>query len=711
MRLIKFTGVFLVLALILLSKLDSAISVSQQEHSSKIQQSNSDLSQQDFYFICNKGQVDQQALFYTHTEKYTLWLTSEGLIFDQIENKQNRPAEKIDSYINIKSARSQDVKRRVSSLIFHGANPRSKIIPLNTYNHKVNYLIGRDESQWRTNIPTCGAVKYENLYPHIDLKVYSREGRIEYDWIIKPGGHVSDIQFEYRDVDNIDVDSLGNLSVHTSFGEFIHARPYAFQNIDGKKIEIAAAFKRKSINTFVFETRSYDSDRTLIIDPLIYSTYIGGSKSDFGEVVAIDSKGAVYIGGDTYSADFPTKKPFHAKRKGTRAVFITKIKRTGKKMVYSTYLGGAGLDYARGIAVDSQGNVYIAGWTSSSDFPIKKAFQSEKNGEGGDLFVTKLGPKGNTLIYSTYIGGSTSEQLRDIAVNKQGSVYVAGYTESFDYPMKNPIKGNKDGYRDGFVTKFHPKGNKLIYSTYLGGEDTDRINAVAVDERGSAYVVGQSASSDFPTKNPFQNKLNGYDNAVVCKIDPKGKRLLYSTYLGGSCSDYAYGVAVDSEGCAYVIGQVHSTDFPLKNPIQGVKKGVEDAFVTKFNPKGNALVYSTYLGGTDSELGHGIAVDKNGCACVTGITISQDFPMVNPFENKNPDKYGVFFARIIPSGTSLSLSSYIGGSDKDKAFRVAVDSRGYAYVIGYTDSKNMLTKNALQNENKGETDVFLVKIK
>ena len=711
MRKINFLGVFLVLALIFLSDLGSSIPVNRKDQSQMIQQGTTESSLQSVYFIYNQGQVDEQALFYTHAQKYTLWLTPAGLIFDQMENKQIRPAEKNDSHINKKSALSQDVKRRVSSLIFHGANPRPNLIPLHPNDYKVNYLIGRDESQWRTNIPTCGAVKYENLYPHIDLKVYSREGRIEYDWIIKPGGIVSDIQFEYRDVDNVDVDSQGNLSVRTNFGEFIHARPNAFQNINGEKIEIAAAFKRKSINTFVFETGSYDSDRTLIIDPLIYSTYIGGSKSDFGEVVAIDSKGAVYIGGDTYSTDFPTKKPFHAQRKGTRAVFITKIKRTGKKMVYSTYLGGAGLDYARGIAVDSQGNVYIAGWTSSSDFPIKKAFQSEKNGEGGDLFVTKLGPKGNTLIYSTYLGGSTSEQLRDITVNKKGSVYVAGYTESFDYPMKNPIKRNKDGYRDGFVTKFHPKGNKLIYSTYLGGEDTDRINAIAVDKRGSAYVVGQSASSDFPTKNPFQNKLNGYDNAVVCKIDPKGKRLIYSTYLGGSCSDYAYGVAVDSEGCAYVIGQVHSTDFPLKNPIQGVKKGVEDAFVTKFNPKGNALVYSTYLGGTDSELGHGIAVDKNGCACVTGITHSQDYPLVNPFEDKNSDKYGVFFSRINPDGKSLSLSSYIGGSDTEKAFRVAVDSRGYAYVVGYTNSKNLLTKNAIQNENRGETDVFLVKIK
>lgn len=711
MRKVTFTGLFLVLALVYLGNSISGIPVNRKDQSHMIQQGEPGLSIQDAYFIYNQGQVDQQALFYTHTAKYTVWLTHEGLIFDQIENKQTERAEKNDSVVNEKSALSRDIKRSVSSLIFHGANPRPKLIPLRMHNHKVNYLIGRDESQWKTNIPTCGAVKYENLYSHIDLQVYSSEGRIEYDWIIKPGGLVSDIQFEYRNVDNVSVDGQGNLSVQTSFGEFIHARPKAYQNIDGDKIEVAAAFKRKSGNIFIIETGSYDSNNRLIIDPLIYSTYIGGSKSDFGEVVATDSKGAVYIGGDTYSADFPTKKPFQGKRNGTRAVFITKIKRTGKKLVYSTYLGGIGLDYARGIAVDSKGNVYIAGSTCSPDFPLKNAFQSKLNGEGSDLFVTKLGPKGNSLIFSTFLGGSAFEQLTDIAVNKQGSVYVAGYTESFDYPMKNPIKGNKDGYRDGFVTKFHPKGNKLIYSTYLGGEDVDRVNAIAVDARGSAYVVGYSASSDFPTKNPFQNTLKGYDNVIVCKIDPKGKRLIYSTYLGGSCSDYAYGVAVDSEGCAYVIGQVHSIDFPLKNPIQDEKKGVEDAFVTKFNPKGNGLLYSTYLGGTDSELGHGIAVDKDGCACVTGITISKDYPLVNAFEDKNPDKFAVFFSRINPDGKSLSLSSYIGGSDKEKAFRIAVDNKGYAYVVGYTDSKNMLTKKALQSKNNGETDAFLVKIK
>jgi hypothetical protein len=370
---------------------------------------------------------------------------------------------------------------------------------------------------------------------------------------------------------------------------------------------------------------------------------------------------------------------------------VTKLSPAGNSLVYSTYLGGsrnfdsrgypAG-EVGTGIAVDSAGSAYVTGGTSSADFPSVNPFQAALKGSSGDTdaFVTKLSPTGHSLIYSTYLGGSGNEQGWGIAVDGAGSAYITGDTYSTDFPTANPFQATfkgSSGDTDAFMTKLSPAGNSLVYSTYLGGSSTNytgNINVgtrIAVDSAGSAYVTGYTVSADFPTANPFQAALsNSNGSAFVTKLSPAGNSLVYSTYLGGSGSsfgDFGFGIAVDSAGSAYVTGYTGSADFPTANAFQTSLKGFTNAFVTKLNPAGNSLVYSTYLGGGSEDIGDGIAVDSAGNAYVIGYTYSADFPTANAFQGSLKGFTDAFVAKIgggpscspasVPTNLSVSIDN------------------------------------------------------
>jgi len=653
------------------------------------------------YFIPNKGQVHEKALFYAKASRYTLWITKQGLVFDRILERDRLPG-----------IRDQKYERDVSKFIFLDSNKNPEVIPLGKTEYKVNYFVGNDQSKWRTDISASKAVLYKELYKSIDLKVYGIEKQVEYDWVVRPGGKVSDIRFEYENVKDIRIDEKGNLVVETEFGELRQTKPVCFQVIEEKRISIKAEFKRIEKNIYGFEVKKYNRDYKLIIDPMVYSTYLGGSETNYdaedkGKGIAVDKRGAAYVTGNTNSLDFPTKNPFQGDL-NRRDAFVTKIKPNGKDLVYSTFLGGTGLDYGNAIAVDEKGCAYVTGDTLTSDFPTKNPFQANLNGKC-DVFVSKLNPDGNALLYSTYLGGSDYDYGYGIAVNKKGSAYVTGIAYSSDFPTKKPFQENFKGVEEAFVTRLNKKGNGLVYSTYLGGSDKDRGGGIAVDKKGNAYVTGWTLSTDFPTENPLQENNAGWGDVFITKINAKGKTLLYSTYLGGSCWDTAYGIAIDEQGSAYVIGQTSSSDYPTKNPFQDSLKGVEDALVAKINSKGDTLLYSTYLGGSDAEIGCGIAV-KEKFAYVIGRTYSSDFPTEKPVQKKYKGDGDAFVTRLNLQGNGLVYSTYLGGSKKEWGFGIAVDKRGAAYATGETYSKNFPTKNPFQENQKG-IDAFITKIK
>ena len=330
------------------------------------------------YFVPNEGQVDKRALFYAKTPKYTLWLTKEGLIFDSTRRIKKESTKSIrQNPRNKNTPEDFTYDRDVSRMIFVNANRSPEVIPMDDTEHKVNYFIGNDESKWRTNVQTSSTILYKELYPNIDLKVYGNEKQIEYDFIVKPGGEVSDIIFECKDIVSTEIDREGNLVTATKFGNLIQKKPVCYQVIEGKRIEVGAEFGQIEMNTYSFEVEEYNGDYELIIDPLVlaYSTYLGGSDSDCCYGIAVDTEGAAYITGYTSSSDFPTQIPIQVDLAGSGDVFISKINSAGSALIYSTYLGGSWGEGGSGIAIDIEGAVYVTGDTSSHDFPTVNPIQ------------------------------------------------------------------------------------------------------------------------------------------------------------------------------------------------------------------------------------------------------------------------------------------------------------------------------------------------
>jgi hypothetical protein len=692
------------------------------------------------YFIYNKGQVNEKAKFYARASRYTLWLTKEGLVFDSFRNtdaKSNAP--------NSPTHTLTRYDRDVSRLMFIGANKNPEIVPVDETQLRVNYFIGNDKTKWHCDVPTSQAVLYKNLYKNIDLKVYGIEKQIEYDWIVKPGGNAGDIRVEYKNVKGTRINEEGNLLIETDFGELMHKKPVSFQeirmehgarSIEGTedRIDVEVKFKKIKKNTYGFEVGEFDKNYELIIDPVVlaYSTFLGGGEQDYGLDIAIDSSGNAYVTGFTYSTDFPCLNPYQGTFGGGDEeddAFVTKIdtNQSGAlSLIYSTYLGGGSWDRGLGIAVDSSGNIYVTGWTLSRDFPCKNEFQ---NNQGGcDAFVTKIDTTQSgaaSLIYSTYLGGESSDYGSGIAVDSSGNAYVTGDTYSPNFPCLNQYQTYYQGSSDAFVTKIDTTqsgDSSLIYSTYLGGRGWDRGYGIDVDSSGNAYVSGRTSSIDFPCLNPYQGTFGGGDDgdAFVTNINTNKSgvsSLIYSTYLGGESSDYGSGIAVDSSGNAYVTGYTYSTDFPCKNEYQrdpGDSAG--DVFITKINTNQSgdfSLIYSTYLGGGVWDFGYGIAVDSSGNVYVTGETYSTDFPCKNEYQrdpgDNNRDAIVTKIDTTQSGDSSLIYSTYLGGRGGESGYGIAVDSSGNAYVTGATYSTYFSRKNKFQPNISG-WNVFVAKL-
>jgi hypothetical protein len=656
------------------------------------------------YFIPNEGQVDEKALFYAKASRYTLWLTKEGLVFDSNRRvKRDDDRSHISRSMKEENAEDFNFERDVSRMMFLNSNKKPEVVPINQTEHGVNYFIGNDKSKWQTNIQTSNAVLYKELYRNIDLKVYGVEKQIEYDFIVKPSGEVSDISFEYKDVDITRIDIEENLVIKTKFGRLKHVKPECYQKISGKIVDVEAEFKEIEKNIYGFKVEEYDKHYELIIDPLVlvYSTYLGGSDNDYCYGIAVDSAGAAYITGQTMSFDFPTQNPVQLKNAGGTDAFITKISSSGTALVYSTYLGGSGGDEARGIAVDSSGAVYVTGGTNSDDFPTQNPIQASH--ARGNAFIAKLNSSGTALVYSTYLGGSSYDGSRGgIAVDSSGAVYVTGVTQSDDFPTHNPIQGSHaGGWEDAFITKINSSGTSIVYSTYLGGAGYDGGYGIAVDAENAAYVTGYTASRNFPIVNPIQGFLSsGYD-LFVSKINPSGSELVYSTYLGDIYADFGSDIVVDSDGAAYITGSTEFGDWSWGDP--------SNAFAIKIDPSGGALDYEFEWGrGPYYKVkGTGIAADGDGAAYVTGV----EYLLWGVWYLSDNDMDS-FITKISTDADGIDRIDTVrlGGSGDDSSIDIAVDSERAVYVTGCTDSDDFPIQNPVQGSNAGSRDVFITKL-
>jgi hypothetical protein len=632
-----------------------------------------------------------------------------------------------------------------------GANPAAQVTALEELPGKSNYFIGNDPKKWRTNVPNYAKVQYKDVYPGVDLVYYGNQRQLEYDFVVSPGAdpkairlgfetgnsklETGDSKLETRNskfAPPLQIDADGDLVVSIEGGELRFHKPVVYQvaPASGRPAAETAALRRYrdgryvllADNRIAFEVGDYDRTKPLIIDPVLsYSTYLGGSGSDSGFGIAVDSAGNAYVTGQTASTDFPTASALQASNGGGYGdAFVTKLNAAGSALVYSTYIGGSDYDTAYGIAVDSSGNAYITGSTASGNFPTTTgAFQTMADGGAcsvgpcaGDAFVTKLGPAGDALLYSTYLGGSSGDVGYGMAVDSSGNAYVTGHTDSTNFPTLNSFQAANAGESDAFVAKLNAAGSALAYSTYLGGSSYDYSQGIAVDASGNAYVTGLVDSTNFPTLNSFQAAKAGAGDAYVAKIDPSqtgSASLVYSTYLGGTSDDYPYAIAVDSSGNAYVTGETYSTDFPTQNGLQSALAGSSDVFVTKLNALGLALVYSTFLGGSSHDEPYSIAVDSSGNAYVAGHTYSTDFPLASPTQGTLTSNTlacegtcaDAFVTKLNSTGSELIFSSFLGGTDTDYGYGIALDPQGNAYVTGYTSSTDFPTTSGAFHQTCG----------
>jgi Beta-propeller repeat len=578
-----------------------------------------------------------------------------------------------------------------------------------------NFLIGNSPRNWKQGIPTYHKILYRGLYPGVDLTYSAFGPRLKSEFTVAPGADPGRILLEYEGADRVSIDLSGRLVVTAGPMEMREEAPAIYQESAHGRVPVEGRYRLAGPLKVGFEIGNYDPSRPLVIDPVIsYCTYLGGSAMGAVTSVAVDGAGNVYAAGWTEALNFPIAGAVQAENRGGVDAFVAKLNVAGTAFDYATYIGGQGDDRAAGIAVDSLGQAYVAGSTSSTNFPLVSPLQSKLAG-GRTAFALKLNPAGSSLVYSTYLGGSNYDLGNAIAVDGSGNAYIAGDTMSADFPVLHAAQSTLGGETNAFVTKLTPAG-AISFSTFLGGAGSDHAGGIAVDGSGNSYVAGGTFSANFPIVGAIQATNAGGQNAFITKIDAAGSAFVYSTYLGGSggnsaAPEQANAIAVDASGNAYVAGVTNSTNFPVTSgAFQTSYDGATDAFVAKINAPGNALVYSSYLGGSSFDWASGIAADGSGNAYVAGYTSSFDFPAIGGVQPGFNGFYDAFVTTINAAGSTLTFSTYYGGTGADTANAIAIDSFGGIYTGGQTSSNNLGLVSPVQSVNYGGSIGWLMRM-
>lgn len=698
------------------------------------------------YFEANLGQTDVAARFIARGKDCTVFIA---------------PAE---ATLLV----AQSGKTRTVRLTLVGADARAEMSGTGELPGRANYFLGGDSARWSQGVPLFANVRLAQVYPGIDVVYYADQAaRLEHDFLVQPGADPQQIALRIRGADKVGVDAAGDLVLKIGGAEIRQHRPVIYQMVNGVRREIAGGYRLTNKTTAGFWLGEYDRTVPLVIDPVLtFSSYLMGKYGDSGWDIATDPSGNVYVCGDTLTPFLLTKKTAQFQTlwggtQGTRQygdAFVAKFVPNSSNVLslaYLTYLGGSGQDSARGIAADADGNAYVTGFTDSPNFPtrnavFKKISGRNNNAQGiyrSDAFVTKLGPAGTNLVYSTYLGGGERDAGNAIAVDGSGSACVAGFTESFNFPVAtNRVAGagrvvqrSFGGVTDAFVARLGPAGTNLIFSTYLGGSLQDSAQGIAVDAAGDVYATGYTVSGNFPVFPKKNSYLNGskttstaYD-AFFTKIFADGSTNLFSTYLGGRGTDVGLRLAVDAAASAYLTGYTYSTNFPVTGKVANTRtwtapSGTQpDVFVTKFSPTNgvsatNGAYYTNYsvqFGGSNADQAFGIAVNAAGEACISGSTTRTNFFGTNTFTNlRSTNKISstskeAFIVLLNADASAFQFAALLGGTGSDTARGVALDTAGNAYIVGGTTSVDFPTTNSIQSRPGGKqksNDVFVAAI-
>ncbi len=706
-------------------------------------------------FIENIGQFDPNAKFVLrggngiiNLESESIWITTyekKDLEKDKdAANSSDEPQMVSTPEPGEKNKESKQRKGVNLKLKFQGANPAATVTGIDRLDVKVSYFLGNDSNQWLTEAPVWSGVRYADFYPGVDLEIREEDGELNWVLVIrdenlfssemrnsgKPG-EIRVLLDGGNGLNNVD----GKVKAKTDLGE-IQLPQFSVVGPDGIQLQKKSQEPVIEGNEIILLNMGDGSQPLSSNEPeggswaehvllkpalennqsgtpdLFYSSYIGGSAADYLQSVAVSSKGEAYVVGEVYSTNYPTQGGLF-QHDGKSDFAVTKFNQDGSQIIYSTFIGGADLDcfYDCDIAVGVDGSAFVIGTTLSPDFPTtENAYDRVWN--GSDAFVLKINPYGTTLDYSSFFGGGGPEIGHGIALGTSNIVFVTGMTHSNDFPTTEQAFDRTPNEQEVFVSKFNLSNSgaaSLVYSTYVGGSSSDQGHGIAV-RNGFAYVVGQTQSTDFPTRNAFDTSANGDWDSFVFKLNPDGKSLGYSTYFGGSardCEETGDGrectIAVDGAGFAYVTGFTYSSDFPLYGAFDTTLEDY-DAYVAKFSPNGS-LIYSSYLGGSSGDRGLGIAANNVGAAYVTGFSSSTNFPITgNALDSTVWGRDG-FLAKISPNGSGIEYASFWGGTGDDISCDIQLDDAWVVYLAGRTTAPDFpLSSSPFDGSHNGGID-------
>jgi len=698
------------------------------------------------FFTENKGQWDERVLFkadgaggltwYIERDGFTVLFGVPDTTAEPIADPRSiglpdemRRFDTVDRYPNkahaLKFKFQNVLPRTAGNFLPEQSSPAtaSSIETAERLSWNNNYFLGNDESRWA---PDCGnyrRVVLKDVWKGVDVQWRGVGQAVEFDFVVAPGADVSQIRVECLGLTG-DLEATadsGELLLPTSLGVLRQALPEAYQiEKDGSLQEVKAEFKVEGGNSFgVALPEGHDADKPLIVDPLIYSTYLGAGSTDYAYTLSPDGAGGVLVAGSTRSNDFPTTEGAYQRNiGGNDDAFIAGLNAEGSALVYSTYLGGSNNDWARALFPDGAGGVLVAGYTSSNDFATTEGAYQRNFGGGYDAFIARLNSEGNALIYSTYLGESRDDVAYSLSPDSAGGVFVAGYTYSNDFPTTDGAyqRDFGGGNDDAFIAHLNGEGSALIYSTYLGGSGSDRASSLSPDGAGGVLVAGWTRSNDFPTtEGTYQRNIGGNYDAFIARLNAEGSDLRYSTYLGGSGYDEATALSPDGAGGVVVAGYTDSNDIPTTEGAyqRNYGGGGYDAFIARLNAEGSALIYCTYLGGSSFDVAYALTSDGAGGVIVAGTTYSSDFPTTEGAYQRNfGGNDDAFIGRLNADGSALIYSTYLGGRNYDNAYALSPDGAGGVVVAGYTYSNDFPTTEGAFDEsyNGGDYDAFITDI-
>jgi hypothetical protein len=686
-----------------------------------------------FGFEPNRGQLDSRVTYSSREGQYNFFLTSSEAMFLLPEHLMMPPTD-IKSVAGQSPAATGKSTWDAIGMRLLGGNSLSKILASDQLPGKKNYYIGADQRKWASGVPLYATLRAHDVYDGIDLLFRNSDRQFEFDFLVNPGSDPKRIRLAFDGTQHIQIDASGDLLLQGPAGDLRFHRPVAYQELSDGRREVSAQFTKTPDGEITLRVGPYDHHRQLIIDPTVtYATYLGGTGQDQGMGIAIDDAGNTFVAGGTASPNFPNTGG-GVNYAGELDAFVTEFNSSGQ-LVFSTILGGSGNDVATAIAVSTEGQnpgIFVTGYTTSPDFPANTNQFFLAGIQNALVFI--LHYPGGYYSGATYLGGEAVDAGLAITYDTViGYVYVAGQTTSQQFPISSPLfnggqlnMGAGSGASDAFVAEMFPDLSGFYFSTFLGGAGQDFASGIALDHPNSTfhnvYITGgtnsggsSSPPSFYTTSGAFQptcgtdgNCNGGKDDAFVTVIcvyqDPPCNAMglapnyVYSTFLGGSAVDDAYSIAVDSSSNVYLTGRTTSTDFKLASPLQGTMNGSQNAFVSKMNPTGTGLVFSTYLGGSQTDAGLGIAIDDNQNIYLTGRTNSPDFPLAFPTQATIGGGNDAFISALNASGSTLTFSTFLGGSGDEDVLggSIAVDFLQDVYVTGDTNSTNFPTQSPYQ---------------